>query len=327
MRGRGWTRSRGWLILLTAVLLAAALFGVTHFRSEPPPLPHATPDVTGAFFRSDSIWRAQLPHAPELDPESRRKIDYLLRNPLHPNLTLRKYGVAVVVATPETRRRDIDCSKYDCPSMDDFGPVPIPSGSRPDPSSDGHLAVWDPVSHREWDFWQSGCPDDCDRASSGGAVDTDVTNPQMRNGAASAAGWPLLAGIIRPEELKAGEIRHPLIFSTPDVADDHVCPAVQHDGENPHPLALPEGTLVQLDPAVEVGILPIPAWQRTIARALQRYGMYLRDGGGSLAIGGENPLNRTDVWAEIGLEGDAAAFAPEFPWHELRVLTPLRPWC
>lgn len=201
------------------------------------------------------------------------------------------------------------------------------AGSRPDPSDDGHLAVWDPVSGREWDFWMSGCPDECERTASGGAVDTDLSNPQMKNGSANAAGWPLSAGLVRPHEIAAGEIRHPLIFSTPAVAQGHVCPAVQNDGDNDHPDAIPEGTLLQLDPALDVDVLPIPRWQKTIARALQNYGMYLRDGGGSLVIGGENPVNQGDLWAKIGFESDSIGFAAAFPWDRMRVLSPLDPWC
>ncbi len=315
------------------LLVAAALVGVAITiavvlrRDEPPPLPKQ-PKVIGSLYPSNSIWRARLPADPDVDPGSAQKIEFWLRNIPHPNLTLREYAVAVVVATPDSPRYErIECWKYACPSMGDFGSVPIPAGTQPDPSDDGHLAIWDPVSKREWDFWISGCPDECGRAASGGAVATDLPNPQMKNGSANAAGWPLAAGLVRPEEIAAGEIKHPLVFSTPDVADDHVCPAVQNDGENRDPLALAEGTLLQLDPNVDVARLPIPPWQKTVARALQRYGMYLRDGGGSLAIGGENPVNRGDLWAAAGLEGASATFAPEFPWKEMRVLMPLAPWC
>ena len=60
---------------------------------------------------------------------------------------------------------------------------------------------------------------------------------------------------------------------------------------------------------------------------MQRYGMYLTDGGGSLSIGGENPINRGDLWAEVGLMGDSALFDANFPWSRMRVLAPPKPWC
>jgi hypothetical protein len=71
----------------------------------------------------------------------------------------------------------------------------------------------------------------------------------------------------------------------------------------------------------------LPKWQKVIARALQRYGMYLEDGSGNLQIGSENPVNRGDLWAKAGLMGDYAEFSGAFPWASMRVLSPPAPWC
>jgi hypothetical protein len=132
---------------------------------------------------------------------------------------------------------------------------------------------------------------------------------------------------VHPEEIAAGHIDHPLIFATPNVGTGHICPAVHDDGKNTDPLALKEGSLLQLDPTLDVSALSIPAWEKTLARAMQRYGMYLADGGGSTSIGAENPVNRGDLWGSVGLSGDAAYFAPGFPWERMRVLSPPKPWC
>ena len=107
-----------------------------------------------------------------------------------------------------------------------------------------------------------------------------------------------------------------------------MCPANQDDGTNPNPLALREGSLLQLDPRLRVARLSLPAWQKTIARALQRYGMYLVDDGDALGIVGENTLNRDpSAWGRVGLQGDYAQFSPRFPWHRMRLLRARRPWC
>src|SRR5688500_18537533 len=85
--------------------------------------------------------------------------------------------------------------------------------------------------------------------------------------------------------------------------------------------ALREGQLMQLDPALDVNALAIPAWQKTIARALQQYGMYLRDGSGSLAVYAENPVSRGyDAWSPLGLGGLDAASLAGIPWNRMRVL-------
>lgn len=241
-------------------------------------------------------------------------------------MVLRAYATAIAVATPASPTYEVGCTIYACPNMNQFGPVPIPAGTQPDSSSDGHLAVWDPATHREWDFWISRCPLDCGHAGSGGSFSTDSLAPAVPFGA-NAASWPLLAGIVHPEEIAAGHIDHPLIFATPNVGSGFVCPAAHSDGSNTDPRALREGSLLQLDPAVDINALAIPDWQKTIARAMQQYGMYLVDGGGTLSIGAENPINRGDLWATVGLMGNSALFSSSFPWDRMRVLSPPSPWC
>jgi hypothetical protein len=241
-------------------------------------------------------------------------------------MVLRAYATAIAVVAPGNPRFSITCTIYACPNMNQFGPVPIPTGTRPDPSSDGHMAVWDPATHREWDFWISKCPTSCASTASGASLSTDSTSPSVPN-AANAAGFPLLAGIVHPEEIAAGRIDHPLVFATPNVGTGFTCPAVHSDGKNLDSRALREGNLLQLDPSLDVNSLPIPAWQKTIARAAQQYGMYLVDGGGTTSIGAENPINRGDLWGSLGLQGNSAMFSSSFPWNRMRVLAPPRPWC
>jgi hypothetical protein len=277
-------------------------------------------------FPRGSLWNTPLPRRPSVHPRSAEKIAYWLTQIRHPNLALRSYATAIAIATPDSAKHRISCTIYPCPNMHQFGRVPIPTGTRPDPSADGHLAVWDPVKRREWDFWISGCPNACGQTGGGGSFLTETLKPHVRHGA-NAAGVPLLAGIVHPEEIKAGRIRHPLVFASPNVGKGRVCPARHDDGDNPDPRALREGTLLQLDPRIDVAALPIPSWQKTIARALQRYGMYLVDEGGTLSIRAENPINRGDLWAGVGLTGDSASFSPSFPWNSMRVLEKRTRWC
>jgi hypothetical protein len=272
-----------------------------------------------------SLWNSPLPAQPRVDPLSRQRIAYAVAHQFNtPTMAIRRYGVAVAQVSSSAPSYRVVCTIYRCPSMGRFGRVPIPSGTRPDPGSDGHLAVYDPAHYREWDFWLSRCPSNCARAGAGSVFSTRAARPR---GAATAAGFPLLAGIVHPEEIRVGAIRHPLVFSVPNPGVGRVCPATQSGGDNRNALALREGMLLQLDPRVKLGPLRLPRWQRIVARALKRYGMYLVDGGGNLTIRAENPLNRGDLWAKVGLSGDYAGFSPQFPWGRLRVLRPPRPWC
>jgi hypothetical protein len=307
------------------VVALVALLGAATMRGEPGAVPPQPRSFLNPFPQG-SIWNTPLPARPTLGPRSSEKIAYWLTQIRNPNLRLRAYATAISVATPQSPKYRITCTVYVCPTMHRFGLVPIPPGTRADPSADGHLAIWDPVRRREWDLWASKCPASCATAGSGGSFSTKTLTPHVRYGA-NAAGVPLLAGIVHPEEIAMGRIQHPLVFSSPNVGKGRVCPARHDDGDNPDPRALKEGTLLQLDPRVPVATLPIPDWQKTIARALQRYGMYLVDGGGSLSIGAENPVNRGDLWSDLGLLGDSALFSTAFPWNAVRVLKPRTLWC
>jgi hypothetical protein len=82
---------------------------------------------------------------------------------------------------------------------------------------------------------------------------------------------------------------------------------------------MPEGARIQLDPSFDVAATSWPAWKKTIARALQRYGAYLGDTGGTVAIRGEADVNRGyDAWTKAGApEGASLA---DLPWAHMRVL-------
>ena len=60
---------------------------------------------------------------------------------------------------------------------------------------------------------------------------------------------------------------------------------------------------------------------KTIARALQTYGAYLRDDSGSLALLAEDSASRGyDAWAKVGLAGNPSLDGN--PWSKFRVLVP-----
>lgn len=63
-----------------------------------------------------------------------------------------------------------------------------------------------------------------------------------------------------------------------------------------------------------------PAWVKVVFTALQRYGMYLVDTGGSLAIDGVGPLNGGLSWNDVGMPGTTASFPSDFPWSSLQLL-------
>ena len=213
--------------------------------------------------------------------------------------------------------------------------VPIPAGAAPDPAGDGHLVVMDPSSGCEYDFWQAQKHSDGTWSASWGNATLMTGNGIYAGGlAARAAGFANGLGLIRPEELAAGTIPHALSFAYPYTkSGGPVAPATASDGHSTASGAIPEGARVQLDPSLNLDSLGLNAWQKTIARALQTYGMILADGGGTVSLYAQNPQSTTVAypWGDADYPGlptsllshmRVLTLPPQTSWHGFLVPTP-----
>jgi hypothetical protein len=165
--------------------------------------------------------------------------------------------------------------------------VPIPAQAEAAAGTDGQVILVNRDTGEEWDMWRF-------RRAADGAY--DVTNvgrymttwsavpprdDNRRTWALRGAKIPYLAGLVRPCEIARGRIDHALAFAYPDVTSRWVYPATHSDGDGG---GLPMGARLQLDPSISAQTIK-RRWGCTgpcftIARALQRYGMYLIDGSG-----------------------------------------------
>jgi len=272
-------------------------------------------------FAPTSFWNTPVGDAPT-HARNADLMSYFVANAQRPNLTLHGWGVPVAEAHPDDPLLAVPCTEYVC-TLDAFGPVPIPVTAVPDADEDGHIAIYDPVTQREWGMWQAKNAGGSWSASAGAAVSTagdGVAPPKIGSG--NAANFPMLGGIVRPEEILQGRIDHALVFGLPGIgAGPPVCPATHNAATSSDPNALREGMRLQLDPSLDVDSLPVPAWQKVVMRAMQTYGMYLRDNSGSLAVYAENPVSRGyDAWALVGLPGPDNPGLAGIPWDRFRVI-------
>ena len=130
-----------------------------------------------------------------------------------------------------------------------------------------------------------------------------------------------LAGMIWPEELRAGSIDHALVFAYPYTkAGGPVAPATAADGLSTRLDAIPFGARVQLDPSLNLDALGLTAYEKTVAKALQRYGMILGDSGGALSLYAINAKSyAVDPYAGV-LPADDYAYLSKLPVDRFRVL-------
>lgn len=101
---------------------------------------------------------------------------------------------------------------------------------------------------------------------------------------ADAAGLPIMPGLVRFDEVAAGEIRHALRFTVPQTQKAYVWPARHYASSLTSTQYPPMGTRFRLKASFDVS--PYPAEVQVILRALQKYGMMVADNGSAWYISG-----------------------------------------
>lgn len=129
-------------------------------------------------------------------------------------------------------------------------------------------------------------------ASNGYYYNTALSGVPPHGFASRGAGVPYLAGLVRKCEIEQGHIDHALAFIYPHTTGQFIFPATKSDGHSAPGQGLPEGARLQLDPYVSDRVIRQVWGCRdacfVIAKALQRYGMYLVDTGGRAKIAVED---------------------------------------
>jgi hypothetical protein len=197
----------------------------------------------------------------------------------------------------------------------EFRSVRIPSGARPDPSSDSSMTVYDLDKGVVYGFYRTHYDDATNGWSScGGAVyylgsnglagTLDQSNEPRNFG---HRGVPPFTYAVLPEEVEAGSIDHVLKIAVDVASEDHVWPMTGSDGDSTDEFAPPEGARLRLKPSIDLSELDLTDPQRTIATALQTYGAVIGDQSGSTTVLKlENTVaeGRGQMWAGL-LESDS----------------------
>ena len=308
----------GFVVML---FLALWLSGAASFSDSPTPVRAVS--TVAPYYARGSFWNTPISAGAAVDPNSSAIIAYAIV-PYASGAVLSNdnaWGMGYAYADDNSTTYTVACTKY-C-SSDSFV-FPIPKGAKPSTGSDHHLAIIH--GNQELDMWEASYDAATDRWSAGGGAVTEITGwgancPQGRRCVgAVAAGFAMLGGSIRPEEIAQGHIDHALALLTPATRSGYIaCPATNTDGASSNPNAIPEGALIQLDPAFDVDQQPWPAWEKTIARALQTYGAYVVDTGGAMGLYAVTDMNQGNAsWSSAGMTKCPSLF--NLPWNSFRVL-------
>ncbi|MCL4227348.1 MAG: hypothetical protein KJZ91_23045 [Myxococcales bacterium] len=224
-------------------------------------------------------------------------------------------------ATPTRRsfERTGDFYEPDC----DHVPMPVPPGGNLEGEdgyaceSDGdcHLIVWAPDERRLYEMWRADLVGDRFRGGCLAVWDTSrVYGPTGRGEqctSADAAGFPIAPLLFTADEVAAGRIDHAIRFILPNdrIRRGYVRPATHGTNTTGGAGAPSYGVHLRLRADYPLDTLPGDG-ARTVARALQRYGMYHADGG-NIALTAASDRRTTASWDGLLGPRDLAALDVE----------------
>ena len=287
--GRQWL---GWIVVAACgALLACGGGGDGTTAPETPASAGGAVTGTGPVlmgcpvFPADNAWNRDV-SADAVDPRSDAYIASIGGDRfLHPDFgSDPSYGIPWT-SVPGTQPR-VPMS-FDFDDESDPGPYPFPPSAPVEAGGDRHVLVLDRDACQLYETFDSEFLGSAGWRCGSGAKFDLRSNALRPDGftSADAAGLPILPGLVRRDEVLAGEIRHALRFTVRRTQRAYVHPATHFASSDRDPALPPMGMRVRLKESFDLG--PFHGDARVVLAALKKYGMFVADNGGDWFITGE----------------------------------------
>ncbi len=272
-----------------ALTLGLTLAGL----AAPGPTLAQGPTLAGCpLLPADSVWNARVDGLPVAASSASYVSSIGPTRTMHPDFGAGMWdggpiGMPFVTVTGSQPRVPVT---FDYDDESDPGPYPVPANAPIEggaqSSGDRHILVVDTSSCVLYELYYAYPHAGGGWHAGSGAVfnlRSNALRPDTWT-SADAAGLPILPGLVRYEEVAAGEIRHALRFTAPVTQKRHVWPARHDASSNTSTAVPPMGQRFRLKASFDISSFP-PAVQ-VILTALKRYGMMLADNGSAWYLGG-----------------------------------------
>jgi hypothetical protein len=241
-------------------------------------------------FPADNYWNAPVSGLP-VHPSSLQWVASIGDADLHPDFGGPQYGIPITISKHKPRTK----VRFDYADESDAVRYPLRRSTRIEGGSDRHTVVVDARRCRLYETWNTRRTAGGWRAGSG-AVWNLRSNALRPAGwtSADAAGLPILPGLLRWSEVRAGSVDHAIRFTAPTTAPRYLWPARHEAGSDP--TAPPMGARFRLVSGFDTaGFSPAT---RTVLEAMKTYGLVLADNGSPWYFQGE----RTPKWPQRLIE-------------------------
>lgn len=280
-------------------------------------------------FEAGSWWNTPIPRNAPTNPASRRILNYLRTAPGRGRGCLMLAGAAGGQWGQPIYYANAADPTYSVTgvagvNLPELASLRIPRGAEAASNRDSGMVIYDLAKNYvvalsrasynpQQDSWTATGATVTYLNSNGLNVATGRSNdPRNRGthrgntGATMAVEW---------DEVAAGRIGRVLkVASGPEVSARFVFPMVGSDGDyrGDNPAVPPQGLRFRIKPSVDLAALDLNPEARVIARALQRYGFYIGDSGGTTALKLEDTVTeaRGQLWT---MSADALCGLPFTP--------------
>lgn len=248
-------------------------------------------------FPADNVWNTPVDSLPK-DKHAQDYIDSIgPLHPVHPDFgSSLDTGIPYTLIPAGTKRVKID---FDYREDSDLSNYPIPPDAPieggPLSKGDRHILMVDerrcllyeiydahPVGNGTW--------------TAGSGIIMDLTSNALREEnktSADAAGLPILPGLVRYDEVMAGQINHALRFTVPKTQSAFIWPGRHKASHNPDVKLVPMGARFRL--RADFDISKYSKTNQVIMTALKKYGMFMADNGSAMFISGVSDKRWSDL--------------------------------
>jgi hypothetical protein len=270
-----------WVVALTLVVMsgcaAAGDAGADRFAGSP--------TIEGVpIFPKDNPWNTDISGLPVHANSAAYIASIGAGGHLHPDFGTfwdgHPSGIPFVVVGGDQAKVPVT---FQYPDESDPGPYPIPptapiEGGR-DAEGDRHVLVLDRDHKKLYETWDSHPQPDGSWKVGSGAIFDLTTNALRPEGwtSADAAGLPILPGLVRYDEVAAGEVCHAIRFTCQVTQRAYIHPATHWASRRTEANLPPMGLRLRLKADYDISSFPKSA--QVILTALKQYGLILADNG------------------------------------------------
>ncbi len=261
------------------------------------------------YFPPGSVWTQDISHAP-LDPQSSAIITWLANAGGWGNNNKFQidFGMRVLQADANTPHVPFRKGPHWLAADSDYvSTIPLPAGSGMEScEGDCQLIVVDRSHGKLYESYETRVTDNAVTANFLAVWDLNRVYPPSGRGdqctSADAAGFPIAPLLFNADEIATGSINHAIRFTLPNQrirAHFFVHPATHAGAPRGPVLAPPMGARFRLKASYDVTQLMPEA--QVVARAMQKYGMFLADGG-NIALTAQSDKDTKAKYADLDFD-------------------------